>query len=187
MFHASALTITSSSAWVRGAAATLAAAALTAAAPAVAEAKTYRGTATDPTGDAANPGVDITEVKVRYKTNGSLLLTLTTAGPIDGAAANGVFAVALGQKKCKKTLLGGGGVFSEPAKASGFLQKTMTKVGKSREGKGEIVGNTYTVSVKHSSFGKKKPDCFAAVILDPATIESPEPTILDQTEEFKIK
>lgn len=171
---------------MRGAAATLVAAALTFAAPALAEAKTYRGAGTDPAGDAPSPGVDITELKVRYKTNGSVLFTLTTVAPIDGAVADGVFAISLLTKKCTKPLLGGGGVFAEPGLASAFLQKSMTKTGKPRKAKGEVTGNRYTISVKHSSFGKKKPDCFAAAILDPATIETATPTVLDETQAFRV-
>lgn len=150
-----------------------------------AEAKTWKASYTDPTGDGPVPGRDITEVKVRYKSNGSILFAVTVAGPIDGAAADAGVGISLGST-CKKLLGTGGGVFSKPDPVF-FLRVNGKKLGKEREGKGEITGNVYTLSVKHSSFKNWKPGCFAVALVDPATPEDEAPVPFDQTGEVKFK
>ena len=150
-----------------------------------AQAKTWKASGTDPAGDAPAPGRDITEVKFRYKSNGSLLFVVTTQGPIDPAGADAVVVVELGES-CKRIVALGGGVFSkpDPVRISAVKGK---KVAKPREGKGEITGNVYTLSVKHSSFKGLKPGCLAVSLADPATIESDEPTVFDTTDPLTFK
>lgn len=150
-----------------------------------AEAKTYKATYTDETGDGPAPGRDITEVKVRYKSNGSVLFAITTAGPIDGAGADAGVGISLGST-CKKLLGIGGGAFSQPDPVF-FARVQGKKLGKEREGKGEITGNVYTLSIKHSSFKNWKPGCFAVALVDPATAEDEAPVPFDQIGEVKIK
>lgn len=162
-----------------------AAVALGAAAAPAASAKTWKASATDPTGDGPVPGRDITEVKLRYKSSGSLLFVVTVAGPIDGAAADAAVGVSLGSS-CKKVFAIGGGLFSEPNPTS-FETVKGSKIGKPREGEGEITNNVYTLSIKHSAFKNKKPGCWAVGLLDPATFESKSPTVFDETEELKVK
>lgn len=150
-----------------------------------ANAKTWKASATDPAGDNAAPGRDITEVKFRYKSNGSVLFVVTTAGPIDGAGADAAVGVSLGTT-CSKLLMIGGGLFSEPDPVA-FTKVKGKKLGKAREGKGEITGNVYTLSVKHSSFKGWKPGCFAVALVDPNTPDDQEPAPFDETGEIKIK
>lgn len=150
-----------------------------------ASAKTWKASVTDPTGDGPAPGRDITEVKFRYKSNGSVLFVVTVAGPIDGAGADAAVGVSLGSS-CKRVFLVGGGLFSSPDPTA-FETVKGNKIGKPREGEGEITGNVYTLSIKHSAFKNKKPGCFAVGLIDPATADAPEPTMLDATDEIKIK
>lgn len=148
-------------------------------------AATFKATAQDAVGDGPAPGRDITEVKVRYKTNGSVLFVVTTAGPIDGAGADALVGVSLGSS-CRRVLLTGGGQFSDPDPVA-FSKITGRRLGKPRRGEGEITGNVYTLLVKHSSFKHWKPSCYAVVLLDPATAAADSPTIFDQTDELRIK
>lgn len=150
-----------------------------------AEAKTWKASYTDETGDGPTPGRDITEVKFRYKSNGSVLFAITTAGPIDAAGADAGVGLSLGSS-CKKIIGLGGGLFSKPDPVF-FARVKGKKVGKDREGKGEITGNVYTLSVKHSSFKNWKPGCFAVALIDPATAEDEAPVPFDQIGEVKIK
>lgn len=150
-----------------------------------AEAKTWKASYIDPTGDAPVPGRDITEVKFRYKSNGSILFAITVAGPIDGAGADAGVGVSLGST-CKKLLATGVGQFSEPDPVL-FARVIGKKFGKDREGKGEITSNVYTLSVKHSSFKNWKPGCFAVALVDPTTPEDEAPVPFDQTGEVKVK
>jgi hypothetical protein len=156
-----------------------------AALPAGASAKTWKASTVDPTGDGPVPGRDITEVKFRYKSNGSVLFVVTTAGPIDGANADAAVGVSLGSS-CRKPLLSGGGVFSQPDPTVFFTIKGK-KLGKNRKGEGEITNNVYTLQSKQSAFKNWKPGCFAVVLLDPATADSASPTVFDETDEIKIK
>lgn len=153
--------------------------------PATAAAKTYKTSAVDPTGDGPVPSRDITEVKFRYKDNGSILFVVTVAGPIDPAAADAAVSISLG-KTCKKIAMLGGGLFSAPDTIALSLVKGK-KILKPRQGKGEITSNVFTLSAKHSSFKGLAPGCFAVGLVDPATVESENPTIFDQTDEIKIK
>lgn len=153
--------------------------------PAGASAKTYRATVTDPTGDGPAPGRDITEVKLRYRTSGSVLFVITLAGPIDPAGADAGVGVSLGST-CKKLLLVGAGAFSQPDPVA-FLKATGSKKPKARQGKGEITDNVYTLSAKHSSFKNLKPGCLAVALVDPATADSDNPVTLDETDEIKFK
>ncbi len=115
----------------------------------------------------------------------SIRFVVTVAGPIDGAGADAGVGVSLGST-CKKVLLTGGGLFSQPDPviAARVIGK---KFGKDREGKGEITENVYTLSFKHSSFKGWKPGCFAVALVDPATPEGQLPVAFDQTDEIKIK
>ena len=78
-------------------------------------------------------------------------------------------------------------VMADPRFPDFFARVQGKKVGKDREGKGEITGNVYTLSVKHSSFKNWKPGCFAVALIDPATAEDEAPVPFDQTGEVKIK
>jgi hypothetical protein len=158
-----------------------------AAVPAVASAKTYRGEATDPTGDAPVPGRDITNVKFRYTSGGSILFVVTTAGPIDPAAADAGVGLSLGTS-CKKLVVLGNGLFSAPDPvAFATVKGPKGKLGKPRKGAGEITNNVYTLKVKNSAFKGIKPGCFAVALVDPAAPEDQVPTPYDQTGEIKIK
>lgn len=170
---------------IRNSVTALAAVGALAAFSAPAQAQTWKASATDPTGDGPVPGRDITEVKFRYKSNGSVLFAVTVAGPIDGTNADAAVGVSLGSS-CKKLLLTGGGLFSkpDPVIAARVIGK---KFGKDREGKGEITENVYTLSFKHSSFKNWKPKCFAVALVDPAAPEDQVPVPFDQTGEIKIK
>lgn len=150
-----------------------------------AQAKTWKAEATDPTGDGPVPGRDITDVKFRYKTNGSVLFVVTTAGPIDGTNADALVGVSLGTT-CKKLILTGGGQFSAPDPVK-FARVTGKTIHKPRKGSGEIQNNVYTLEVKHSSFKNWKPGCFAVALVDPNTPKDQAPVPFDQTGEIKIK
>ena len=157
-------------------------------APVAADAKTrtYLGTATDPAGDAASPAVDLLEVKVRYKTTGSILFIATTAGPIDGANADATFVVSVSDKACEKPLLGGGGLFSMPDPATVFTQTVKGKkiiTGKEREATGEITNNVYTVKAKYKAFAGETPGCFAGALLD----QKNDLAVIDEFEAVKLK
>lgn len=150
-----------------------------------AQAKTWRVTASDPSGDSVSANRDITEVKLRYKSNGSLLFVITVAAPIDAANGDAGVGVSLG-RTCKKLLALGGGAFSAPDPVR-FAKVTGNKIGKDRIGKGEITSNVYTLSVKHSSFKNWKPGCFAVALVDPAGANTETPSVFDETAEIKIK
>ncbi|MDO9354960.1 MAG: hypothetical protein Q7T55_14780 [Solirubrobacteraceae bacterium] len=158
-----------------------------AAVPAVADAKTYRGEAADPAGDGPVPGRDITNVKFRYTSAGSILFVITTAGPIDPATADAGVGLSLGTT-CKKLVVLGNGLFSAPDPvAFATVKGAKGKLGKPREGAGEITNNVYTLKVKHSAFKGITPGCFAVALVDPAAPEDQVPTPFDQTGEIKIK
>lgn len=151
----------------------------------VAGATTYRASETDPTGDAPAPGRDITEVKFRYTTAGSVLIVLTMAGPIDAAGADAGVGVSVGSS-CNKLIFTGAGLFSEPDPVA-FIPVKGKKLLKPKKGAGEITNNVYTLKVKNSAFKNQKPKCLAVALIDPATAENTEPTLFDQTDELKIK
>ena len=173
------------STWKRGLLGIAACAAVAGAAAAPAKATTWKAEATDPTGDGPVPGRDITDVKFRYKSNGSVLFVVTTAGPIDGTNADALVGVSLGTT-CKKLILTGGGQFSDPTPVK-FARVTGKTVHKPRKGKGEIQGNVYTLEVKHSSFKHFRPGCFAVALIDPTTPADEAPVPFDQSGEIKIK
>ena len=158
---------------------TLLAAVCVLALPAAASATTLSATATDASGDAAAPDVDITSAAVVYKSKGEVTFTLTTAAPINAAANNATFVAVLGKgKSCKSPVLTGGGILAVPTKGTAFLQKSAKKIGKPHKGTGTLAGNVFTVKIHNSSFAHLKPTCFQAGLLDESNGSS---KVIDQT------
>lgn len=148
----------------------VAAALLVAVAPvASASTVTYRGSATDPKRDAKSSaaGLDITQVRAQYETDGSVVFTLVTRGRIDGSRHDAAFAVFMGTDRCTKVFAGGGGLLSQPDAAVAFTATSPTKLGKQRAATGKLGSNTYTVRAKYAAFAGKAPDCFSGALVNP--------------------
>jgi hypothetical protein len=153
--------------------------------PVAASAAKSTASGTDATGDGPVLGRDITEVKLSYKTTGTLLVVVTVAGPIDATNADAAVSVSLGSS-CKKVIGLGGGLFSDPASAA-FSAVKGKKVGKPKKGTGTIKGNVFELKFKNKAFKDWKPKCVAVGLIDPATVDADQPTIFDATDEIKIK
>jgi hypothetical protein len=153
----------------------LAAAALSAE-PASAKTHTFSATVPDVAGDAATTGVDITSVSARYKTDGSLKVSVTTAGRIDVQANDAALGVWFGDKACKKYIVSVGGIFSTPGSGVGYLQLTMSSHGTPHAGKDALGATTYSVTVKNKAFKNLKVGCFWSQLLNPT-----DGAILDET------
>ncbi|MEN0012818.1 MAG: hypothetical protein AAGC46_05610 [Solirubrobacteraceae bacterium] len=153
------------------AASLLGAAALVAAgAPAVSAATTtYRGTANDPAHDSTSTaaGLDITQVRAQYKTDGSVVFTLVTRGRIDGSRHDAAFAVFLGTGGCSKVFAGGGGLLSQPDAPVAFTATSQTKLGKQRPATGRLGTTSFQVRATYAAFAGKAPDCFTGALVNP--------------------
>jgi hypothetical protein len=147
-------------------------------------AATWTAAASDPVGDGPTPARDIAYVSYRSNSRGSVRVVVQTAGPIDAANADAAVGISVGSN-CKRVVLSGGGLFSEPDPVF-FAKISGQSVGKDREGRGVINGATYTLSVKHSSFKTLRPKCLAVVLADATTGGADAPTVFDQTGELAI-
>ena len=161
----------------------LATAVLAFAAPASASAKTYTGTASDPTGDASVPGLDITSLQARYRSSGDVTFILTTAGPIDGATNNATFVVVLGKGQCNQPVLSGGGILNLPTRGTAFLQKSAHKIGHPKKGTGKVTGNVFKVKVHSRAFKGLKPTCMTGALLNESNGTG---TVIDKTDVVKL-